>query len=149
MKIYLASSWRNTCYKEVLARLRWSGFEVYDFKDPAGAFKWSEIDPNWQSWTFLQYLTALDHPEASRGYLRDMRGLGDSDVLVLLLPCGKSAHLEAGYAVGRGKPVYILIPEFKEPDLMYKMVDGIFDNVDDMITILRTKERGIPCLDDQ
>ena len=31
-KIYVASSWRNTFYPEVVARLREAGHDVYDFR---------------------------------------------------------------------------------------------------------------------
>jgi len=39
MKIYLASSWRNQYQADVLAALRVSGAEVYDFKNPARAVR--------------------------------------------------------------------------------------------------------------
>lgn len=38
---------------------------------------------------------------------------------------GRSAHLEAGYFVGAGKPLFILILEKCEPELMYKMATAI------------------------
>jgi hypothetical protein len=41
-------------------------------------------------------------------------------------PCGRSAHLEAGWAIGQGKPTAILLHEDKfEPELMYRMADLI------------------------
>lgn len=44
-----------------------------------------------------------------------------ADVCVLVMPCGRSAHLEAGWFVGAGKPTLILL-ENGEPELMYRMV---------------------------
>jgi hypothetical protein len=41
------------------------------------------------------------------------------------MPCGRSAHLEAGYFVGAGKPLYIVIYDPCEPELMYKMATQI------------------------
>ena len=35
-KIYVASSWRNTFYPEVVARLREAGHDVYDFRSSIG-----------------------------------------------------------------------------------------------------------------
>jgi nucleoside 2-deoxyribosyltransferase len=49
-----------------------------------------------------------------------MDALEDCDACVLVMPCGRSAHLEAGFAIGAGKPTAILISE-GEPELMYKM----------------------------
>ena len=45
-----------------------------------------------------------------------------ADAFVLLMPCGRSAHLEAGWAIGAGKPTAILLSA-GEPELMYKMAD--------------------------
>jgi nucleoside 2-deoxyribosyltransferase len=50
-----------------------------------------------------------------------MDALNAADVTVLVLPCGRSAHLEAGYTAGQGKPVVILLDQTFEPELMYKM----------------------------
>ena len=33
-KIYVASSWRNEYYPEVVEKLREAGHEVYDFRNP-------------------------------------------------------------------------------------------------------------------
>ena len=44
-KIYVASSWRNTFYPEVVARLREAGHDVYDFRSGDPGFKWSSKEP--------------------------------------------------------------------------------------------------------
>ena len=54
MKLYIASSWRNTFYPEVVSRLRDEGFEVYDFRNPpsgAPGFKWHLVGEDWQEWS--------------------------------------------------------------------------------------------------
>ena len=48
-----------------------------------------------------------------------------ADAFVLLLPCNRSAHLEAGWAIGRGKPTVIYTPEPSEPELMYLLADAV------------------------
>ena len=43
-KIYVASSWRNEYYPEVVKVLRDAGHDVYDFRNPPSGdpgFKWS------------------------------------------------------------------------------------------------------------
>jgi hypothetical protein len=56
-----------------------------------------------------------------------------ADTLVLVLPAGKSAHLEAGYAKGLGKKLYI-IGDFPpgEFDVMYGFADALIktDEID-------------------
>ncbi len=47
--IYVASSWKNQYYPEVVARLREAGHEVYDFRNPphdGNGFRWTDIDEN-------------------------------------------------------------------------------------------------------
>ncbi len=48
-KIYVASSWRNKYYPEVVEALRAAGHEVYDFRNPphgGAGFHWTDIDEN-------------------------------------------------------------------------------------------------------
>ena len=127
MKVYIASSWRNQYQPEVIKKLRDRGYEVYDFRHPAennDGFKWAEIDPAWETWSASQFQKALLHPLAEQGFKLDMEALKASDAVILVLPCGRSAHLELVYAVGR-KPTAILLDGRNEPELMYKMVDHI------------------------
>lgn len=137
-RIYVASSWRNPDQPEVVDRLRARGFEVYDFHNPPGraGFSWSEIDPWWQSWTAEEYVAALEHPLAVAGYASDFAAMQWADTVVLVLPCGRSAHLELGWAVGAGKRTVIITRDGEEPELMAKMVDHIAVGLDDAIDFL-------------
>ncbi len=136
MKIYLASSWRNEQQHSVLAALRGANFEVYDFRHPSpgdDGFHWSEIDGGWKTWTPERFRDALDHPVARHGFANDWDAMNWADCGVLLLPCGRSAHLEAGYFVGAGKRLHILLAGDNEPELMYKMADSINVTVAELI----------------
>ena len=45
-KIYVASSWRNEYYPEVMEELREAGHDVYDFRNPPSGdpgFKWKYV----------------------------------------------------------------------------------------------------------
>ena len=130
MKIYVASSWRNVQQPEVVKALREDGHEVYDFKDSDG-FSWREVDPDWENWPkdIPKYLNGLQHPAALRGFNRDMDALKNADLCVYVMPCGVSASLECGYAVGAGKPTVVYVPGVREPDLMVKMADLVTDDL--------------------
>ena len=126
IRIYVASSWRNTYQPSIVELLRQDGHEVYDFKAPLpgdDGFHWSEIDPNWKSWTPEAYAEALESPLADRGFMSDMTALENADLCVLVMPSGKSASFEYGYWRGRMQRHGILhIPagETFEPELMFK-----------------------------
>ena len=135
-RIYVASSWRNPYYPEVVAALREAGHEVYDFRNPphgGAGFHWTDVDENALDWTFEEYAEGLHHPKAERQFQADLDALNWADTCVLVLPCGRSAHTEAGWMAGAGKRVFVYIPEMSEPELMYKLFDGVVGNPDDLM----------------
>jgi len=140
MKIYVASSWRNDIQPVVVEELRKLGHEVYDFKNPEPGnhgFHWSEIDPDWKNWKHIDFVKALNHPIANKGFKLDMDALQECDACVMVLPCNRSSHLEAGYAIGANKPTVIMLDESCEPELMYKMTPFICWDLDDVIDCIR------------
>jgi len=135
MNIYVASSWRNEQQPSVVHALRSEGHEVYDFRHPDpgdNGFAWSDIDPDWQRWTPDQFRKQLDHPIAKIGYSKDWSAMQHADAFVLVMPCGRSAHLEAGWAIGAGKPTAILLSD-GEPELMYKLASSILLTIDEVV----------------
>lgn len=139
-RIYLASSWRNPHQADAVEMLRRAGHQVYDFKYPPSGvpgFAWSDIDPQWQMWGAMDYRDLLTtHPIAARGYLNDFRGMEWADTCVLLLPCGRSAHLEAGWFAGRGKRLIIWTRDGEEPELMALMANAICINAEEVLCAL-------------
>lgn len=145
-RIYVASSWRNDYQPGVVAVLREAGFEVYDFKNPTvgyhnpdglpHGFQWSEIDPEWETWSPEAYRAALTHPLSEQGYASDFGAMQWADTCVLVLPSGRSAHIEAGWMAGTGRRVYILALGENEPELMYKLATGICLSVDELVGTL-------------
>jgi hypothetical protein len=150
MRLYVASSWRNESRQQLTVDLlREAGHEVYDFIHPPGGdhlgFSWAEIDPGWQSWTPGPYFEALEHPIAQAGFDSDFGAMQWADAGVLLLPCGRSAHLEAGWFVGAAKPLWIVLDgtefgwlpgEKSNPELMYKMASGIVLEPEDLLGLI-------------
>ena len=123
MNIYVASSWRNTLQPSIVVALRDAGHLVYDFREPTSGgkgFAWSDIDPDWQTWTPHGYRQALQHPIAKRGYGYDITALRECDCCVLVLPSGRSASWEFGYAMGQGKRGIVAQFDKIEPELMYR-----------------------------
>ena len=81
---------------------------------PGSGSDWEQVDT---------YLAMVNHPRAIEGYEADFAAMCRADTFVMILPCGKSAHLELGYAWGAGKRTAILLEDPVEPELMYRGVD--------------------------
>jgi hypothetical protein len=150
-RIYVASSWRNQLQPRVVEALRSQGHRVYDFKQPDSTpdrgFHWSDTGlahsnpaegdpPVIGLASASDYLAALAHPAAMHGFQRDFNEMVAADTFVLVLPCGRSAHLELGWAVGAGKRTAILLDDPCTPELMYKMVDQVATSLDDLVQAL-------------
>lgn len=138
---FIASRWRNK--EDVLNlthQLRNKGKSVYCFiegdgknyylknaeqqHDPEEFMKMFERIPDWQT-----------NPHVREIFDVDMNALRDSEVLVLLLPAGKSAHIEAGAAYGMGKKM-IVIGEQKETESLYLIFDQFYNSIDNFIDSL-------------
>lgn len=164
--VYVASSWANPMQTAVCAALRSMGIDHYDFKNPGdgrpAGFHWSEVMPSYnpgrrgpgqseQLAEAREYIEALKHPAADAGYSADYDAMCIADTFILVLPCGRSAHLELGWAVGAhtfGKNAVntaILLDADQNdgmvtPELMYKMANVILPSFDDMLTWLRVDD---------
>lgn len=146
MKVYVASSWRNPHQQFVVEALRDAGHEVYDFRNPphgGGGFAWSDIDTDWQEWSPGEYRDCLDHERAEAGFKSDMDALRWCDACVYVLPCGRSASLELGWACGAGKTTVVLLAD-AEPELMVKMADHICLDLGEVVEALAA-ERCTTC----
>ena len=77
---------------------------------------------------------SLDAAGFASSAMPDFAAMQRADTFVLVLPCGKSAHLELGWAVGAGKRTAVLHEDPCEPELMYRMVDHLAPS---MVSLLR------------
>lgn len=99
------------------------------FAVPKKGSDWEEVS---------EYLRMVNHPRALEGFRSDFDAMQAADTFVMVLPCGKSAHLELGWAVGAGKRTAILLEDPVEPELMYRMVDYMATSVSDLLNWLDT-----------
>ena len=132
MKIYLIGSLRNPEIPNIAKTMRQAGLNVFDDWFAPGP----EADDFWRTYEQGRghtYLEALDGYAAKHIFEFDKHHIDTSDVGVLVLPCGKSAHLELGYMLGKGKRGYILLDEVDRWDVMYQFATGIYTNLDNLI----------------
>ena len=141
MKIYVASSWRNEFFPEIVSRLRSEGYDVYDFRNPgdgSDGFRWSDVSADWLEWEPQRYRHELmNNPLCQRQFGNDERAMESCDACVLLLPSGRSAHTEAGWFAGKGKKVIVHIPIKQEPELMYRLFDAVTTTIDELLSALK------------
>ena len=124
--VYLIGSLRLPAVRGFAAELRAEGFDVFDDWHAAG----EKADEVWQAYEQGRghdYLTAIRGFHARHVFDFDERHLSRAGLGVLMLPAGKSAHLELGFMLGKGKRGYVLFD--KEPavwDIMYQFASGLF-----------------------
>lgn len=141
MKIYVASSWRNTFQPQVVRHLREAGHDVYDFKNPSpgdNGFSWRQCATKEQLANPTSFRDeVLTHPIAQAGFNKDMNALRGCDACVLVLPCGRGAHLELGWATGAGKRTIVLLDcPISEPELMYAMNGSLCVSIEEVVAEL-------------
>lgn len=137
MRIYIISSLKNEKVPVLARKLRELGHEVIDdwyAPGPEADDWWTRYEKN-RGRTFREALRGL-HVEHVFNF--DRRWIESSDAVILLLPCGKSGHLEFGYAIGRGKKGIIVLD--KEPekfDIMYAFADAVCYSLEEAVEFFR------------
>ncbi len=135
--IYLIGSLRLNGVREFAEELRGQGYDVFDDWHAAGP----EADDIWQQYEQHRgrsYIEALKGYHAKHVFELDYRHLNRATIGILMLPGGKSAHLELGYMIGQRKRGYILLD--KEPerfDVMYQFATGIFETKEALFAELK------------
>ena|SRR3989344_5683945 len=136
---FIASRWRNRDNViELTRRLREKGNTVYCFMEstPSSEVGAIDDDPEEVMRKYEAILNWRDDERVQNIFHTDMNALRGSEALVLLLPAGKSAHMEAGVAYGLGKRM-ILIGEQKETESLYLMFNELYPNMDQFIKVLK------------
>jgi nucleoside 2-deoxyribosyltransferase len=133
--IYLIGSLRNPEVPNIANNLRAAGFEVFDDWYAAGP----EADDYWKQYEEFRgrtYMEALAGAAAKNVFEFDRRNIESSDSVILVLPAGKSGHLELGWAIGRGKRGYILLDSPDRWDVMYQFASLVTDDLNQIIADL-------------
>jgi nucleoside 2-deoxyribosyltransferase len=130
--IYVIGSLRNPRVPEIANILRDERIEAFDDWYAAGP----EADDKWREYEVARghsYVEALEGAAAKNVFAFDKRHIDAADRVLLVLPAGKSGHLELGYSIGRGKRSYILLDTPDRWDVMYQFADMVTDKLEDII----------------
>ena len=133
MNVFLTTAWGNPQHPEVVGLLRSAGFVVHDFAEhgPTLAPWWGR-----EAVTAEQFMTRLADPPQQSSFRRNFEAMEAADVCVLLLPSGRSAHLELGWFVGRGVPTVVVLGDCPPIELAYSLVDCLVPSVDGLVDAL-------------
>ncbi len=135
---FVSGRWRNRDNVIDLAKqIRAKGFEVYCFLEQPHNISRATNDPH-EDMDAFEKLDWRNDSYVREVFDNDMNGQKNSDVFVMLLPAGKSCHIEAGAAFGMGKRC-ILIGEQKEAESLYLIFDDIYPTVE---AFLASIEKG-------
>lgn len=136
MKLYLIGSLRNPRIPEIGQKIRQLGHEVFDDWFAGGPI----ADDSWRDYEKARghtYAEALNGYAASHVFEFDKYHLDRCDGALLVLPAGRSGHLELGYMAGKDKKVYVLLDDPERWDVMYQFAwNGIFFSEEEMLSRL-------------
>lgn len=132
--VYLIGSLRNEAIPKIGNVLRANGFDAFDDWYGAG----HEADDKWRDY---ENIRGREHKDALFGYAArhvfafDKYHLDRCDLAVLVMPAGKSGHLELGYFVGTGKPGFIYFDAVPERyDVMHQFATNVFTSEEEMLS---------------
>lgn len=138
-RLYLAGSLRNeqivNYHNDIQSRLGdgWTVFSDWAATHP-------HADDNWRDYYKARgytYKDALKEPASINVFEFDKKHIDMSDAMLVVYPAGKSAHLELGYHIGKGKPGFILLDDPERWDVMLSFASGITDDLDELIEMIQ------------
>lgn len=143
---FIAARYRNKdAVLELARKIRECGKTVYCFvESDASATHVGSVDsePEQAMHQFETLENWQNHPAVREVFDTDMNALRAAETLILLLPAGKSAHVEAGAAYGMGKRC-ILIGEQKTTESLYLIFSEFYSTIDDFARALPKNQNSI------
>lgn len=131
--IYLIGSLKNDWIAEVAGGLRALGYDVFDDWRSPGPDADDHLRDYYRARGY-NYRQIMESYSAKQIFEYDKKHLERCDEAIMVMPAGKSGHLELGTVIGAGKNGYILFD--KEPDrvdIMHGFATGIFLSLDELL----------------
>ena len=135
--IYIIGALRNPKVPLFANELVAQGFEPFaDWFSPG-----PDTDDFWRDYSKTRgwnYKQALKSYAAQHVFEFDKSHLDRCDAAIMVMPAGKSCHIELGYMRGRGKPAYVLFEEEPERyDVMLNFATDIFFDKEELFNELK------------
>lgn len=136
MKYFIATRWANMKSVQMLTEnLKSLGHEVFSFVGDERNFvpKENILGKN----PFEKVADWKSDENLKNIFEKTLEGISGADVLILLLPAGRSSHLQAGIAYGINKRLVLIgEPEVAEP--YYRIFSEWHKNIESYIASLKT-----------
>lgn len=135
--VYVIGSLRGPRVPVVARALRDAGYDAFDSWWSAGP----DADDRWRDHEITKgssYPEALASYAARNVFAFDRFHLNRCHAAVLVLPAGRSCHLEAGVTAAN-KPVHVLLPDGAAPerwDVMTQFLDGVHHDISGVLGAL-------------
>ena len=138
---YVIGSLRNPNIVPFANALQAEGYEAFcDWKSPGPDA--DDFLRDYAKARGLNYKQTLQTYAARQIYEFDKKHLDRCDAAVVLMPAGKSAHLEAGYTIGKGKPCFIVFDaEPERIDVMYGFLTETFFSQQEFFEYLKSNNQ--------
>jgi len=125
----------------VVQALRDRGHVVYDFRNPEPGdtgFQWPQCATPVQLKDPVRFRNeVLAHPIVKAAFDKDLKALAAAEATVLVLPGGRSAHMELGWAAGFGQKTIVLLDDpLSEPELMYLVNTSVCVSLEEVFSAL-------------
>lgn len=132
---FISGRWRNRdAVLDFTRKIREKGYRVYCFLEAAHSAAFVQADPE-QSMNQFEKRDWRSDPYVQEIFKNDLDGEKASETFVMLLPVGKSCHIEAGIAYGLGKKC-ILVGQQKEAESLYLIFSESYETVDEFLATI-------------
>ncbi len=137
------SSYRNKDKVEhLVGEIRKRGYTCYNFCDVPADLNNRDAHPEEQMKVFEAKKDFHNDEHFKKLFKRDLAGLKNAEKVILLQPCGLSAHMEAGIAFGLGKPL-IMVGEPIKPESLYLMFEERYNSAEDFLVSVKDRVQAV------
>jgi mRNA-degrading endonuclease HigB of HigAB toxin-antitoxin module len=132
---FISGKWRNRDnIIQLTENIRKKGYSVYSFLEEHNNEN-NDLDNPEEYMKHFENRNWKKDKSVKNIFLTDMQAERNSDNFILLLPAGKSCHIEAGVAYGLGKKC-ILIGEQKEAESLYLIFQEIYNTEEEFLNTI-------------
>lgn len=116
----------------LVAGIESKGYSCYNFLSKDTVPEFAHLSRKEQMEILESHTDFWNDPLHKHHYDTDMDGLKNADTIVMLLPAGLAAHMEAGVAYGLGKKL-ILIGEPEKAETLYLMFNERYPDIESFL----------------